>query len=85
MPLFAELDRLKAEQDSLRPLAPEQEQRVLQKFRLDWNSETQRTFYDKLLCCWLDSLHEQTFPIDKFFVEVSYSFYLRPLLPAPQS
>ncbi len=37
MSLFAELDRLKAEIDALRPLAPEQEQRVLQKFRLDWN------------------------------------------------
>lgn len=37
MPLFADLDRLKAELDALRPLAPEQEQRVLQKFRLDWN------------------------------------------------
>ncbi len=37
MPFFASLDRLKAELDALRPLAPEQEQRVLQKFRLDWN------------------------------------------------
>ena len=37
MPLFVDLDRLKAELDALRPLAPEQEQRVLQKFRLDWN------------------------------------------------
>lgn len=37
MLLFADLDRLKAELDALRPLAPEQEQRVLQKFRLDWN------------------------------------------------
>jgi Fic family protein len=37
MPLFAALDRLKADLDALRPLAPEQEQRVLQKFRLDWN------------------------------------------------
>ncbi|WP_052732597.1 Fic family protein [Hymenobacter terrenus] len=37
MPLFATLDRLKADLDALRPLAPEQEQRVLQKFRLDWN------------------------------------------------
>lgn len=34
---FATLDRLKADLDILRPLAPEQEQRVLQKFRLDWN------------------------------------------------
>ena len=37
MPLFAALNRLKADLDALRPLAPEQEQRVLQKFRLDWN------------------------------------------------
>ncbi|MBF9238260.1 Fic family protein [Hymenobacter sp. BT683] len=37
MPLFAALDRLKADLDILRPLAPEQEQRVMQKFRLDWN------------------------------------------------
>ncbi|WP_375417118.1 Fic family protein [uncultured Hymenobacter sp.] len=37
MPLFADLDRLKAELDALRPLKPEQEQRVLQKFRLEWN------------------------------------------------
>ena len=37
MPLFAALDRRKADLDALRPLAPEQEQRVLQKFRLEWN------------------------------------------------
>ena len=37
MPLFAALARLKTDLDALRPLAPEQEQRVLQKFRLDWN------------------------------------------------
>ncbi|GAB3872865.1 hypothetical protein GCM10028824_23750 [Hymenobacter segetis] len=37
MNLFTTLDRLKADLDALRPLAPEQEQRVLQKFRLDWN------------------------------------------------
>ena len=37
MPLFAALNRLKATLDALRPLAPEQEQRVLQKFRLEWN------------------------------------------------
>ena len=37
MSLFAALDRLKADLDALRPLAPEQEQRVLQKFRLEWN------------------------------------------------
>ncbi len=35
MPLLAALDRLKADLDALRPLAPEQEQRVLQKFRLE--------------------------------------------------
>ena len=33
MLLFAALDRLKADLDIFRPLAPEQEQRVLQKFR----------------------------------------------------
>jgi Fic family protein len=37
MSLFAELDRLKDELDSLRPLQSEQEQRILQKFRLEWN------------------------------------------------
>lgn len=37
MPLFADLDRLRADLDTLRPLAPEQEARVLQKFRLEWN------------------------------------------------
>jgi len=37
MPLFADLDRLRADLDALRPLAPEQEARVLQKFRLEWN------------------------------------------------
>lgn len=37
MPLFATLNRLKADLDALRPLAPEQERRVLQKFRLEWN------------------------------------------------
>lgn len=37
MNLFTTLDRLKADLDALRPLAPEQEQRVLQKFRLEWN------------------------------------------------
>ncbi|MFD1872448.1 Fic family protein [Hymenobacter bucti] len=37
MPSFAEVDRLKAELDALRPLTPEQEARVLQKFRLEWN------------------------------------------------
>ena len=37
MPLFTDLDRLRADLDALRPLAPEQEARVLQKFRLEWN------------------------------------------------
>ncbi|WP_310393293.1 Fic family protein [Hymenobacter sp.] len=37
MPLFTDITRLKADLDVLRPLAPEQEQRVLQKFRLEWN------------------------------------------------
>ena len=37
MTLLAEINRLKAELDALQPLAPEQEQRVLQKFRLEWN------------------------------------------------
>ncbi len=37
MNLFTTLDRLKADLDILRPLAPEQEQRVMQKFRLEWN------------------------------------------------
>ncbi|QIX60749.1 Fic family protein [Hymenobacter sp. BT18] len=37
MSLFLEVDRLKAELDVLRPLSPEQEARVLQKFRLEWN------------------------------------------------
>ena len=37
MSLFTEINRLKADLDALRPLAPEQEARVLQKFRLDWN------------------------------------------------
>ena len=35
MNLFAALNRLKADLDALRPLAPEQEQRVLQKFWLE--------------------------------------------------
>ena len=29
--------RLKAELDALRPIAPEDERRILQKLRLDWN------------------------------------------------
>jgi len=37
MSLFTELDQLKTELDKLRPLSPEQEARVLQKFRLEWN------------------------------------------------
>ncbi len=34
---LARADELKAQIDSLRPIKPEQEQRILQKFRLDWN------------------------------------------------
>ena len=37
MPLITEINCPFADLDALRPLAPEQEQRVLQKFRLDWN------------------------------------------------
>src|SRR6185503_18523789 len=35
--LLGQIDALKAEIDSLRPLKPEVEHRVMQKFRLDWN------------------------------------------------
>lgn len=35
--LLAQVDALKKEIDQLRPLKPEVEQRVMQKFRLDWN------------------------------------------------
>ena len=35
--MIARLDELKAQIDALRPIKPEQEQRILQKFRLDWN------------------------------------------------
>ena len=35
--LLAEIDALKNEIDALHPLKPEQEQRIFQKFRLDWN------------------------------------------------
>jgi hypothetical protein len=35
--LLQQIDSLKAEIDALRPLKPELEQRVMQKFRLDWN------------------------------------------------
>jgi len=35
--LFEKVDALKAEIDKLRPLKPEDEQRIMQKFRLDWN------------------------------------------------
>lgn len=34
--LLAEIDRLKAEIDVLRPIDPAQERRIMQKFRLDW-------------------------------------------------
>ena len=36
-PLLATLTQLRADLDALSPLAPEQEARVLQKFRLEWN------------------------------------------------
>ena len=35
--LLVEVDSLKAEIDKLRPLKPEIEQRIMKKFRLDWN------------------------------------------------
>lgn len=35
--LLAQIDALKAEIDQLRPLKPEVEHRIMQKFRLDWN------------------------------------------------
>lgn len=35
--LLEKIDRLKGELDALRPLSPDQEGRVMQKFRLDWN------------------------------------------------
>ena len=35
--IFQQIDNLRAELDELRPLDAEQEQRILQKFRLDWN------------------------------------------------
>lgn len=35
--LLARIDALKAEIDQLRPLKPEVEHRIMQKFRLDWN------------------------------------------------
>jgi Fic family protein len=35
--LFEKIDSLKIEIDKLRPLKPEEEQRITQKFRLDWN------------------------------------------------
>lgn len=37
IPIIKEIDSLKAQVDSLRPLPKETEQRILQKFRLDWN------------------------------------------------
>ena len=36
-PLLENIDRLRAEIDQLCLLSPEQEARVMQKFRLDWN------------------------------------------------
>lgn len=35
--LLAQIDQLKVEIDALRPLKPEVEHRIMQKFRLDWN------------------------------------------------
>ena len=35
--LLEKIDHLKAAADAMRPLNPEQEARVMQKFRLDWN------------------------------------------------
>lgn len=35
--ILARVDELKAQIDALRPIKPEHEQRILQKFRLDWN------------------------------------------------
>jgi Fic family protein len=37
MKTLVQIDALKTEIDSLRPLKPEQEQQILKKFRLDWN------------------------------------------------
>lgn len=35
--LLQQIDQRKSEVDALRPLTPEQEDRIMQKFRLDWN------------------------------------------------
>ncbi len=35
--IIERIDQLRTEVDSYRPLKPEQEQRLLQKLRLDWN------------------------------------------------
>jgi Fic family protein len=35
--IIHKVDELKAQIDTLRPIDPQQEQRILQKFRLDWN------------------------------------------------
>lgn len=37
MEVLNNIIRLKEELDALRPISPEQEQRIMQKFRLDWN------------------------------------------------
>jgi Fic family protein len=39
--ILAEVDDLKNRIDSLRPIDPAQEQRIMQKFRLDWNFHSQ--------------------------------------------
>ena len=36
-PVLAEIDRLKTEIDALRPISPELERRIMDKFRLEWN------------------------------------------------
>jgi hypothetical protein len=37
METLSKVEKLKAELDSLRPINAEAEQRIMQKFRLDWN------------------------------------------------
>ena len=37
LPIIEQIDALRQQIDSLRPISPEQEQRILQKYRLDWN------------------------------------------------
>ena len=35
--LLTQIDTLKSDIDKLRPIKPEEQQRIMQKFRLDWN------------------------------------------------